>query len=118
MPEALEPEHASLPYAAPPFVVFYIHAGAEARDVNPGHPPCQLNLADGLDLAALGDGPLDVSRTQTGLRIISSFESDQPARQRMVSDSLNDLAFGWGFLAADVNGLMAQRSEPSTVPEV
>lgn len=112
LPGALEPDHPSLPYAAPPFVVFYIHAGAEARDVNAGHAPRQLNLPDVLDLAPLGDGPHDVARTQTGFRIIGPFEPDLVSRHCLVADSLNDLALGWGFLSADVNGLMAQQSEP------
>jgi hypothetical protein len=107
LPEALEPDFARLPYAAPPFVVFYIHAGTAARDAGNQGVARQLNLPEVLDLASLGDGPRDVSRTQTGLRIVGPFEPDRAARQRLVADSLNDLAIGWGFLTADVNGLLA-----------
>ncbi|MEU8655826.1 AlbA family DNA-binding domain-containing protein [Actinoplanes philippinensis] len=107
LPEALEPNFARLPYAAPPFVVFYIHAGTAAPDAGNEGVARQLNLPDVLDLAPLGDGPHDVSRTQTGLRIVGPFEPDRAARQRLVADSLSDLALGWGFLSADVNGLLA-----------
>ncbi|MFB9849761.1 helix-turn-helix domain-containing protein [Micromonospora andamanensis] len=107
LPEALEPDFMRLPYAAPPFVVFYIHAGTAARDAGDEGVAHQLNLPDVLDLTPLGDGPHDVSRTQTGLRIVGPFEPDRAARQRLVADSLNDLALSWGFLTADVNGLLS-----------
>ncbi|MBU2669936.1 ATP-binding protein [Actinoplanes bogorensis] len=108
LPEALEPDLTRLPYAAPPFVVFHIHAGPDARDAGEDDGVArQLNLADVLDLAALGDGPHDVSRTQTGLRIVGPFEPDHVARRRLVADSLSDLALSLGFLTADVNGLLS-----------
>jgi hypothetical protein len=107
LPEALEPDFTRLPYAAPPFVVFHIHAGTAAGDAGDEGVARQLNLADVLDLAALGDGPHDVARTQTGLRIVGPFEPDRAARRRLVADSLNDLALSWGFLTADVNGLLS-----------
>jgi hypothetical protein len=106
LPEALEPDFARLPYAAPPFVVFYIHAGLAAHDAENEGVAGQLNLPDVLDLAPLGDGPHDVSRTQTALRVVGPFEPDRAARQRLVADSLSDLALSWGFLTADVNGLL------------
>ncbi|MGA5304597.1 helix-turn-helix domain-containing protein [Nucisporomicrobium flavum] len=107
LPEALEPDFTRLPYAAPPFVVFYIQAGTAARDDGDGGVARQLILPDILDLAPLGDGPHDVSRTQTGLRIVGPFEPDRAARRRLVADSLNDLALSWGFLSADVHGLLS-----------
>ncbi|MBM2623395.1 ATP-binding protein [Actinoplanes sp. LDG1-06] len=109
LPEPLEPDFIRLPYAAPPFVVFYIHAGAAAPADGDGAVARQLNLADVFDFAALGDGPHNVSRTQTALRIVGPFDPDHAARQRLVADSLTDLALGWGFLAADVNGLLAKK---------
>lgn len=114
LPGAMEPDFTSIPYAAPPFVVFYIHAGTASRSGSGGDVPRQLNLPDVLDLAALGEGPIDISRTQTAFRIIGPFEPDRAARQRLVADSLNDLVLGWGFLAADVNDLLTQESGPFT----
>lgn len=48
----------------------------------------------------------DVSRTQTGLRIVDPFEPDHAARRWLVAESIDDLALGWGFLAADVCALL------------
>ncbi|XVU24208.1 AlbA family DNA-binding domain-containing protein [Actinoplanes sp. CA-054009] len=107
LPALLEPDFMRLPYAAPPFVVFHIRAGTSARDAEDGGVVRQLTLADVLDLASLGDGSNDISRTQTGLRIVGPFEPDHAARQRLVADSLSDLTLGWGFLAADVNSLLS-----------
>ncbi|WP_433294569.1 hypothetical protein ACQP2F_33435 [Actinoplanes sp. CA-030573] len=109
LPEALEPDFTRLPYAAPPFVVFYINAGTAARDDGDEGTARQLSLPDVLDFASFGDGPRDVSRTQTALRIVGPFDPDRETRRHLVADSLNDLAIGWGFLAADVNRLPSRK---------
>lgn len=108
LPGVLEPAFKNLPFAAPPFLVFHVHAGSTPRAGGDEHPPRQLNLPDILDFAVFGDGPHDVFRTRTGLRIVGPFEPDHAARQRLVAESIDDLALGWGFLTADVGALLNQ----------
>ena len=113
LPGVLEPAFKELPFAAPPFLVFYIHAGTTPHEADGGHSPKQLNLEDVLDLSAFGDGPHDVSRTQTGLRVVGPLEPDRATRRRLLAEGIAETALGWGFLDADVNALLTPDPGPS-----
>jgi len=108
LPGVLEPAFDELPFAAPPFLVFYIHAGTAPHEADGVHPPRQLNLEDVLDLSVFGDGPHDISRTQTGLRVIGPFEPDRAARHRLLAEGIAETALGWGFLETDVKALLTE----------
>jgi Schlafen, AlbA_2 len=108
LPGVLEHAFEELPFAAPPFLVFYVNAGTAPHEAGGVHPPRQLNLEDVLDLSVFGDGPHDISRTQTGLRVVGPFEPDGAARHRLLAEGIAETALGWGFLEADVNALLTE----------